>query len=186
MRLDGRKVFVRMPQASDWSQWSELRDSSREFLAPWEPVWPSDDLSKSAFSRRLRRYTQSVRQGALYPFFAFTKDDETLVGGITLTNVRRGTVQGCSIGYWVGEQYARNGYMSDTIQIALNFAFEALGLHRVEAACLPENQPSRGLLLKSGFTEEGSAREYLKICGAWRDHVRFGILSTDPRPGRSR
>ncbi len=180
-RLDGRRVFIRMPRASDWAQWTELRENSRDFLVPWEPLWPSDDLSKTAFGRRLRRYTQSVRQGGLYPFFAFTKEDDTLVGGITLTNVRRGTVQGCSIGYWVGHRYARKGHMSDTIQVALTFAFESLGLHRVEAACLPDNRPSRELLLKSGFTEEGYVREYLKICGAWRDHVRFGILATDPR-----
>lgn len=184
LRLEGQSIYIRMPQASDWSQWSSLRENSRGFLSPWEPVWPVDDLSKTAFGRRLRRYAQCTRQGTLYPFFAFTKQEGALVGGITLTNVRRGTVQGCSVGYWVGEPYARNGYMSDTLQIALTFAFESLGLHRVEAACLPDNTPSRRLLLKSGFTEEGYAREYLKIFGAWRDHVRFGILSTDPRPGR--
>jgi [ribosomal protein S5]-alanine N-acetyltransferase len=184
MRLEGDTVYIRMPQASDWAQWAHLRESSRDFLVPWEPVWPADDLTKAAFGRRLRRYTQSVRQGNLYPFFVFTKRDDRLVGGITLTNVRRGTVQGCSVGYWVGESHARSGYMSDALQTSLTFAFDALGLHRVEAACLPENQPSRRLLIKSGFTEEGHAREYLKICGAWRDHVRFGILATDPRPGR--
>lgn len=74
--------------------------------------------------------------------------------------------------------------MSDALQTSLTFAFESLGLNRVEAACLPENQPSRRLLIKSGFTEEGYARQYLKICGTWRDHVRFGILATDPRPSR--
>ncbi|NQV20583.1 MAG: GNAT family N-acetyltransferase, partial [Rhodospirillales bacterium] len=83
-----------------------------------------------------------------------------------------------------GEQHARRGYMSDALQIAVTFAFETLGLHRVEAACLPENTPSRKLLQKSGFTEEGYARAYLKICGAWRDHIRFGILASDPRPDR--
>lgn len=184
MRLEGDIVYIRMPQASDWAQWSRLRESSRDFLVPWEPIWPADDLTKAAFGRRLRRYTQSVRQGNLYPFFVFTKRDNRLVGGITLTNVRRGTVQGCSVGYWVGMSHARSGYMSDALQTSLTFAFDALGLHRVEAACLPENQPSRRLLIKSGFAEEGHAREYLKICGAWRDHVRFGILATDPRSGR--
>ena len=181
-RFDGRTVYIRIPQISDWTQWAELRDNSREFLAPWEPVWPTDDLTKAAFGRRLRRYTQSVRQGSLYPFFIFTKKENRLIGGITLTNVRRGTVQGCSVGYWVGEPFARKGYMADTLQVALTFAFDVLGLHRVEAACLPENRPSRRLLTKSGFAEEGYAREYLKICGAWRDHVRFGILATDSRP----
>jgi len=184
MRFEGRTVYIRMPQTSDWNQWSQLREKSRDFLTPWEPIWPSDDLTKAAFGRRLRRYTQSVRQGSLYPFFVFTKQEHRLVGGITLTNVRRGTVQGCSIGYWVGEQHSRKGYMSDTLQVALTFAFDVLGLHRVEAACLPENQPSRRLLIKSGFTEEGYARDYLKICGAWRDHVRFGILASDSRPVR--
>jgi ribosomal-protein-alanine N-acetyltransferase len=183
MRFEGRTVYIRLPQTTDWAQWSQLRECSRDFLMAWEPLWPSDDLTKAAFGRRLRRYTQSIRQGSLYPFFIFTKKDHQLIGGITFTNVRRGTVQGCSVGYWVGEPYARKGYMSDTMQAAITFAFDILGLHRVEAACLPENKPSRRLLLKSGFAEEGYAREYLKICGAWRDHVRFGILATDSRPG---
>ena len=182
MRFEGRTVYVRRPQMTDWAQWTQLRQTSRDFLIPWEPVWPSDDLTKIAFGRRLRRYAQCARQGSLFPFFVFTKHEHELVGGITLTNVRRGTVQGCSVGYWVGETHARKGYIGDALQVTLNFAFDSLGLHRVEAACLPENQPSRRLLIKCGFPEEGYTREYLKICGAWRDHIRFSILAGDQRP----
>ena len=107
-----------------------------------------------------------------------------MLGGISLTNVRRGVAETCSFGYWIGERHARQGYMTEGLQLVLAFAFDALRLHRVEAACLPHNAPSRGLLLKSGFREEGYAREYLCIDGRWQDHVLFALLKEDWAPGQ--
>ena len=86
-----------------------------------------------------------------------------------------------SLGYWVGEPYARRGYMTAALPLVLDFSFERLRLHRVEAACLPTNVPSRALLLRIGFTEEGYARRYLLIDGKWQDHLLFAILREDWR-----
>jgi len=97
-------------------------------------------------------------------------------------NVRRGVAETSSIGYWIGEKFARQGYMTEGLGLALKFAFERLRLHRVEAACLPHNVPSRGVLMKAGFREEGYAREYLCIDGKWQDHVLFGILASEWQP----
>ena len=110
-----------------------------------------------------------------------SSDDDALVGGIGLSNVRRGVSETASLGYWVGEPYARQGYMSAALPLVLDFAFERLRLHRVEAACLPTNIPSRALLTRAGFHQEGHARQYLCIEGKWQDHLLFAMLSADWR-----
>jgi ribosomal-protein-alanine N-acetyltransferase len=177
--LYGDTVTLRVPQASDFREWAELRQKSRDFLVPWEPTWPQDDLTKSAFRRRIRRYQQDIRDDRAYPFFAFRSDDDVLVGGLTLSNVRRGVAQACSLGYWVGAPYARQGHMSAAVATVIPFVFGQLGFHRLEAACLPSNDASIRLLKKSRFTEEGYARRYLKINGVWQDHLLFALLSGD-------
>ncbi len=185
VQLDGPRVMLRPPVRTDEKQWIAIREESRDFLEFWEPTWPSDATTPAAFRRRLKKFTSDWRDGATYTFLIFRRGDEELLGGITLSNVRRGVAQSASIGYWMGKPHARNGYMAETIQLTLDFSFDTLGLHRVEAACLPSNTPSRNLLLKSGFIQEGFARRYLRINGTWQDHVSFAILRTDPRTGTS-
>lgn len=177
LRVEGDVVRLRPPRPGDYAEWRDLRARSRGFLQPWEPTWPADDLSRPAFKRRLTAYARDREAGSAYPFFIFRKEDDVLVGGITLSNVRRGVAQMGSVGYWCGEPYARNGYVLGGVRAMTEFAFRTLGLHRLEAACLPHNAPSRRLLAKAGFVEEGQAKAYLKINGVWRDHVLFGLIS---------
>jgi len=166
----------------DYLAWAALREESRAFLTPWEPTWPLDDLTRSAFRRRIRRYMQDIREDAAYPFFIFDSRDDTLVGGVTLSNVRRGVTQSASLGYWVGADRARQGYMSASVAALVPFVFDQLGLHRLEAACLPSNAASIRLLEKVGFSREGFARRYLRINGIWQDHLLYAMLTDDPRP----
>jgi len=180
--LRGKRFYLRPPLASDWRMWAEVRAESREFLEKWEPTWPADALSRLGFRRRIRLYQRDARADQAYAFFVFSGGDDQLVGGITYSNIRRGVTQSASAGYWVGRRFARQGVMSAAICLTLDWAFGEMGLHRVEAACLPENIPSADLLLKCGFTEEGYARRYLRINGRWQDHRLFAILETDPRP----
>ena len=180
--IRGRSVYLRYPRVSDFLNWSRLRQESREFLTPWEPLWPSDELAKGAFRRRIKRYQKEARQDSAYAFFVFRAADNVLIGGCTLSNVRRGVTQCCALGYWIGERFARQGYMFDAVRALIPFVFSTLGLHRIEAACLPENEPSHQLLLKAGFVVEGRAAAYLKINGEWRDHLLFGLLAnSEPR-----
>ena len=176
LKLEGHQVYLRPPMNRDWSAWSELRAESRDFLTKWEPTWAHDALTRSAFRRRLRAYKAELRQGTSYSFLVFRRSDHDLLGGVTLSNLRRGVAQAASLGYWIGARHSRQGHMSDALTTVLHFAFTELGLHRVEAACLPKNTASKGLLMKCGFREEGYAREYLRIDGRWQDHVLFGIL----------
>jgi ribosomal-protein-alanine N-acetyltransferase len=178
--VTGRGVFLRMPVASDFPEWAALREQSRDFLTPWEPIWPPDDLTRSAFRRRLRRYAEDQRADQAYAFLIFRSQDSTLVGGLTLANIRRGVAQAGSIGYWIGQPYANQGYMSAAVQALIPFCFGSLRLHRLEAACIPTNKPSIALLQKCGFQREGYARGYLCINGAWQDHLLFARLRTDP------
>jgi ribosomal-protein-alanine N-acetyltransferase len=181
-RLSAQRTLLRPPERRDWRQWTQVRGESRAFLTPWEPTWSADALTRGAFVRRLGRYAADWRQDVGYSFLLFRLDDDALLGGIGLTNVRRGVAESASLGYWIGERFARQGYMTEGLQLVLAFAFQRARLHRVEAACLPHNAASRGLLSKSGFREEGYARGYLCIDGRWQDHVLFGTLRDEWTP----
>ena len=183
--IRGDGVYLRYPRIADYMSWARLRGESRAFLSPWEPVWASDELTKGAFRRRIKRYQKEARLDSAYAFFVFRSEDDVLMGGCTLSNIRRGVTQCCALGYWIGERFARQGYMQDAVQALIPFIFSTLGLHRIEAACLPSNEASRNLLGKVGFVQEGLARRYLQINGEWRDHVLFALLQEDARsPGK--
>ncbi|WP_411287374.1 GNAT family N-acetyltransferase [Phenylobacterium sp.] len=177
LRVEGEGIVLRPPRAADYLEWRELRAVSRAFLQPWEPTWPADDLSRAAFRRRLLAYARDRDAGAAYPFFVIRASDEALTGGITLSNVRRGVAQMGSVGYWCGRPFTRQGHTVAAVRALSEFAFRTLGLHRLEAACIPDNMASRRLLAKAGFADEGYAKAYLKINGGWRDHVLFGLVS---------
>jgi len=182
--IESEHVLLRAPQMADFAEWAALRERSREFLKPWEPIWPADDLTRGAFRRRLKRYAEDQRSDQAYSFFVFRRPDGVLVGGITIANVRRGVAQAGSIGYWMGEPYARAGLMSAALRVLTPFSFVTLRLHRLEAACIPTNIASIRLLEKSGFQREGYARQYLCINGSWQDHLLYARIKDDPQPRR--
>jgi len=177
LRVEGEGVRLRAPKLADYEAWRQLRTSSRDFLQPWEPTWPLDDLSRAAFRRRLTAYARDRDLGLAFPFFVFRAEDGALTGGVTLSNVRRGVAQMATVGYWCGQSFARRGYTLSAVRAVTLFAFRSLALHRLEAACLPQNEASRRLLNRAGFSEEGLAKAYLKINGVWRDHTLFGLVS---------
>jgi ribosomal-protein-alanine N-acetyltransferase len=183
-RLNGNAVFLRPPQTDEWAAWAELRAESRQFLTPWEPTWPPDALNESAYMRRVRRLGTEWKTDEGYSFHVFQRERNCLVGGIGLTQVKRGVAQMATLGYWVGEPFQARGYTTEAVKLICQFAFTQLNLHRVEAACLPENIASRRVLEKAGFVREGYARLYLKIAGEWRDHLTFALLQEDFAAGQ--
>ena len=185
LRVEGAGIYLRPPRAADYIEWRELRAVSRAFLQPWEPTWPADDLSRGAYRRRLMAYQRDMDLGAGYSFLVVRKGDRAVAGGITLSNIRRGVAQMGSIGYWSGEAHARKGHTLAAVRAVSGFGLGRLGLHRLEAACLPENEASRNLLLKAGFEIEGRATAYLKINGDWRDHLLFGLVAGATSRGTS-
>lgn len=179
LQLEGRQVYLRPPRPNDHRAWAALRAKSRPFLEPWEPTWPEHDLTRAAFRARLGAYAREMEVGEAYPFFIFRREDDAFVGAVRLFHVRRGVAQSGSIGYWIGQPFTRQGLMSDAVETLIRFAFTGLGLHRLEAACMPQNAASAALLLKCGFSEEGYAPAYLKINGGWRDHRLFGMVAPE-------
>jgi len=174
--LRGDGIYLRPAVSSDHPAWSRLRADSRAFLTPWEPIWPEDDLTRAAFRRRVRRQAEEVANDESYSFLIFEAVSDTLLGGLTLGGLRRGVAQAGTLGYWMGAPYAGKGIMTRAVAVAVRYGFGALRLHRIEAACLPENLPSMTLLERNGFQREGLARAYLKINGVWRDHCLFARI----------
>ncbi|MGO8924887.1 MAG: GNAT family N-acetyltransferase [Xanthobacteraceae bacterium] len=175
--IEGDGIVLRTPQMDDFEEWAALRETSRDFLTPWEPIWPVDDLTRAAFRRRIKRYAEDLRSDQGYAFLIARNSDGALVGGLTLANIRRGVAQAGSLGYWTGLPFARHGYMTAAVRAVVPFAFASLRLHRLEAACIPSNSGSIKLLEKTGFVREGYAREYLCINGIWQDHLLYAHVS---------
>jgi ribosomal-protein-alanine N-acetyltransferase len=177
--LRGDGIYLRPAVSGDFAAWVRLRSESREFLTPWEPLWPDDDLTRAAFRRRLRRQSDEMARDEALSFLIFDAGADTLLGGLTLGGIRRGVAQSGTLGYWMGAQHAGKGRMTRAVAAAVRFGFATLRLHRIEAACLPENAASQTLLERNGFQREGLARGYLRINGAWRDHLLYALVEPE-------
>jgi ribosomal-protein-alanine N-acetyltransferase len=178
VELASDRHLLRLPRFNDYRQWYALRSGSRRFLEPWEPTWRGDELTESSFRARVVRNEQELSSGQAVPLLIFERGENTLLGGLTVGYIRRGAAQCCMIGYWMGEPHAGQGHMYGALKLAIPYIFSSLQLHRIEAACIPDNTRSIRLLEKAGFQQEGYLREYLKINGEWRDHVMFSLLAT--------
>ena len=163
--IRGDGIYLRYPRIADY------------------PVWADDELTRGAFRRRIKRYQKETRLDSAYVFFVLRASDDALLGGCTLSNVRRGVTQCCTLGYWIGAKFANQGYMTRAIKALMPFVFRTLGLHRIEAACLIGNDASRKLLMRAGFRQEGLARRYLLINGEWADHLLFALLKEEAPQG---
>ncbi|PHQ78507.1 MAG: 30S ribosomal protein S5 alanine N-acetyltransferase [Thalassobium sp.] len=181
VRIETERLTLRPPVHSDFRSWAALRQASVDFLTPWEPAWAADHLSRKAFTNRVYWAQRSISSGTAVPLFLIRRDDDVLLGAITLDNIRRGPAQAGTTGYWIGEPYARQGYMREAIGAVVHHAFQILDLSRIEAGCLPENTASRSLLEKCGYKYEGVAQSYLQINGRWRNHVLYANLRSDRR-----
>ncbi|MCY4260405.1 MAG: GNAT family protein [Rhodobacteraceae bacterium] len=170
--------MLRPPRWRDYPAWARLRRTSRSFLTPWEPAWKEGHLTFASYWIRVRLSRRSIRNNEAFPFFIFKRASGELIGSVVLENIRGGPARACSLGYWVGRDHASRGFMSEAIPAVVNFAFDA-DISRVEAACLPDNMPSRRVLEKSGFTCEGIAGGYLQIAGRWRDHALYAKMRSD-------
>ncbi len=175
----GGRVELRQPRWADFESWADLRRRNKDFLSPWEPEWSDAHLNRNSFKVRLASYNRMIEQGTGYPFHIFAGADLRLVGACNITQVQKAPALSASLGYWVGEEFTRQGYTRAAIRAALKFCFDDLGLHRVEAAVQASNTPSINLLNDVGFQHEGTARAFLKINGRWRDHEIYSRLSSD-------
>ncbi len=179
LRIEGAGVYLRPPRGGDYKPWAALRADSRADLEPFEPRWAVDELEHKAYRRRMRIWRREMSKGTGLPLFTFTQEG-TLLGGVRLANLAYGVQQTGSVGYWIGSKYAGQGYMGKAMAALLPFYFREMGMHRLEAACLPHNEASIKVLTRAGFQREGISRQYLMINGQWQDHLRFAVVRGDP------
>ncbi|MEM7269462.1 MAG: GNAT family protein [Pseudomonadota bacterium] len=178
-QIETGRLILRLPRHGDFRGWSAARAASADYLKPWEPRWSDDHLSRSAYRARVHWSRKAARDERAYPFFIFDRASDAFLGAVTLDNIRRGPAQMGTVGYWMNQSASGQGYMTEALSALVEWAFRDLGLSRIEAGCLPENEGSKRVLEGAGFTSEGAARAYLKIDGAWRDHLLFAALSDD-------
>jgi ribosomal-protein-alanine N-acetyltransferase len=186
LTLKGARVTLRLPAPSDYHEWASLRHESRAFLEPWEPRWARDELERAGWRHRIRRYREEFAAGTAIAFLIFENETGRLIGGVTIGNIRYGVSQSAQIGYWMGERYAGKGHMQDAIRVLISHAFGAMRLHRIEAACIPENARSIRVLEKAGFTREGLLRSYLRINGVWQDHYIYALIADEHRAAETK
>jgi len=181
IRIETERLVLTLPNHADFQQWVQLRQASASFLTPWEPAWDTDHLSRARFAARVRWARRGFRTKRVVALFMKRQKDNGLLGAITLDDIRFDPAHMGTLSYWIGQPFARQGYMGEAIAAVVHFAFHRLDLSRIEAACLPSNAASRRVLEKNGFKYEGVAQNYLQINGRWRTHLRFACLRSDRR-----
>ena len=177
--ITGQKVILRPPQYSDWKVWADERKKNKLYLQPWEPLWSINELERSSFVKRVRMFERLSHNDQAYSFLIYKSDNEDFIGEVNISNVQRGIIQSCTIGYWIAKDCEGKGMMSESLELVKEFIFNELKLHRIEAACLPHNMPSLKVLLKNGFIKEGTARKLLKINDKWQDHTVLSFILDD-------
>ncbi|MCU0311342.1 MAG: GNAT family N-acetyltransferase [Acidimicrobiales bacterium] len=175
--LFGRRVLLRPLVVADFPSWREVRRRNDEWLTRWEPTrvpgQPDVIEDREAFAVRCSARQRERQLGAGYGFGIFV--DGVFSGEINLSSVQRGPFQSAYVGYWIDERQAGHGYTPEALVAMARFAFEELGLHRIQIAIIPRNTASRRVVEKLGIREEGIAERYLEINGTWEDHVRYGL-----------
>jgi [ribosomal protein S5]-alanine N-acetyltransferase len=180
LELVGRRVRLRTLCDSDYNEWYEVRSRCRSWLVPWEPRpdgSPTTPEDRASFVARCAARERERQMGTGFGFGIFT--DGRLVGEITLSSIQRGPFQNAFVGYWIDQEVAGKGLAPEATVAVLRFAFEQLGLHRIEVAIVPRNRASRRVVEKLELREEGVALRYLEIDGRWEDHVRYAITSEE-------
>ncbi len=184
-RLESGRILLRAPRAIDIAELRSLLSRNADHLRPWSPSPPpgTNPLGFTELGRAIAKQRRDWKAGTAYVFTVVLRQArEPMVGRIALTSVVRGPWQSAQLGYWLDAVNGRRGLMSEGVELALSFAFERIGLPRVQAAVMPHNRPSRRILAKRGFREEGYAERYLSIGGAWEDHVIYGLTAEEWKP----
>jgi ribosomal-protein-alanine N-acetyltransferase len=169
--LQTARGVIRLAMSADAPKLLAYRLENREHLAPWEPLREVGYYTLAQCVRTIGEAEESARSDRGYPLLIFGADAGELFGTATLSNVVRGPFQACVLGYSIGARWQGRGLMHEALEAILAWAFGELGLHRVMANHLPQNERSARLLERLDFEREGYARAYLKIAGAWQDHV---------------
>ena len=165
------RIRIRPPRARDEAEFLEAVARSRALHHPW--VQPPAD------SRSFRAYVAAARQASFIPYVLCTVEGGDIAGVVNASEIVRGVFQSAHLGFYGFEPWVRRGLMSEGLNLVLRELFRREGLHRVEANIQPANLPSKALVRRLGFRQEGLSPRYLKIRGRWRDHERWALLAEE-------
>jgi len=180
LELPGWRVRLATLVEKDYEAWYQVRDRCRSWLVPWEPrpkgapLAPEDAVS---FASRCLMRERERQLGTGFGFGLFVEG--RFAGEITLSSIQRGPFQNGSVGYWIDQDLAGLGLIPEAVVVVLQYAFETLGLHRIEVAIIPRNSSSRRVVEKLGLRVEGVALGFLEINGEWEDHIRYAITAEE-------
>lgn len=150
-------------------------------LGKWEPARPPDFFTRAYWSSYVAAVQDDAFGGRAHRFIATLRESRRIIASVNVTNVVRGVFECAVLGYSVDVEHQGRGYGKEAVGEIVNWCFFSLGLHRVEANYQPNNERSGRLLKSLGFVEEGFAKDYLFIDGAWRDHVLTAKIRPDAR-----
>ena len=167
-KAESARVYLRRVRGSDRSEFVELMRASQELHGPW--ITPP--TNSAGFSQYLSRTRTEDHEG----FVVARYSDDKIVGAINLNNIVRGSFLNASLGYYVGETFTGQGYMTEALERLKRYAFSTMKLHRLEANIQPDNKRSITLVQRCGFVLEGIAPGFLYINGKWRDHERWSCV----------
>lgn len=165
------RVYIREPQISDVKEFVEKNRASLKMHRPW--VFPATTLA--AF----RSYIECLSSPRYAGFFICRKEDDAIVGTVNLSEIILGPMKGAFVGYWLYHGSEGHGYMTEGLSLVFDYAFDVLGLHRLEVNIQPTNTESIALVNRLGLRKEGFSPKYLKIGGEWRDHERWALLAKE-------
>lgn len=185
-RLRTERLELRPLVSSDFAQWNEVRERCRIWLEKWEPRPPAGAPNPSrdpqAFNNRCRMRERERSLGTAFDFGLW--HDGWFCGEINISHLSRGAFQSAHVGYWIDERMAGRGLVAEGLLAVFGFAFEQVGLHRVQVSIMPRNAASLRVVEKLGLRSEGTAQGYIQIAGVWEDHVRFGLTIEEWRARR--
>ena len=171
--------MVRAPRLGDAQALAEVWRRSQNFLAPWMPLAPEGPPNEAGTRAALVRERREWRSGRDYRFVVAARAGDKPLGRINFSHVVRSVFQNSYIGYWIDAEHARQGLMTEALELALDLAFGPLGLHRVQAAIIARNTASIKLARRLGFRLEGEAKRYLRIAGHWEDHLLYAMTNEE-------
>jgi ribosomal-protein-alanine N-acetyltransferase len=177
-------VRLRLVTEDDAGGLSRAYERNRHHLERWEPPRHAEFFTSAGQASRLRGQLADYRSGRLVPW-VLTRGEEVL-GTVTLSNLAWGPFRSASLGYWVDAGHTGRGIATAAARHVCAVADRQLGLHRIEAGTATDNTPSQRVLARCGFEPIGSARAYLYVGGAWRDHLLFQRILNDRAPAGPR
>jgi [ribosomal protein S5]-alanine N-acetyltransferase len=185
IRLVDGPTAIRPFGRGDLDELVALRRANRDHTEPWEPLRDPSFYGRSGQRAELEMDVRAWEQGVGYAFAATDSATGAILGRVALANVVRGAWLNATLGYWMSAHVARQGHGTRAVRLVLRFAFEHAGLHRVQPAIIPRNEPSQRLARAAGFRLEGRALRYLRINGVWEDHDLYAMTAEDWQALRS-